>query len=333
MRVAAPPVPGADWGAADRLVRRAAAAAAPHCWGPLGATHAFPPGPEGDEAAASSGCVAVAPLDPAWLDSPGAAGPAWTVWAPAAAAAGVMEALAALPFALHVDLRARPRTHNLYSSAVMQSGTEPAGTVYDQGLRPLWQAGLLGRGQLVGVGDTGLDYRSCFFADEQEDAPGPRHRKVEAYREVADGLDSDGHGTHVCGSIAGNAAGGGIEDLGSRDPLLADGAPLQGGGAGLEGAKGWNGMAPEARLAFTDLGLPGEGGYLIAPPTMQSYYDFAYRLGARVHSDSWGGTEPTYTQEAREIDAYTFQYQDFLPVVAAVGLEGQGRPSWGGGTD
>ena len=36
-----------------------------------------------------------------------------------------------------------------------------------------------------------------------------------------------------------------------------------------------------------------------------------------MHTDSWGGLSPRYTQVAREVDAYAFEKQDFLPVVAA----------------
>ncbi|GFH32022.1 uncharacterized protein HaLaN_31169, partial [Haematococcus lacustris] len=34
-----------------------------------------------------------------------------------------------------------------------------------RGYHPLWEAGLDGAGQLVGVVDTGLDMGSCFFWD------------------------------------------------------------------------------------------------------------------------------------------------------------------------
>lgn len=68
---------------------------------------------------------------------------------------------------------------------------------------------------MVGVVDTGLDDMSCFFIDDSG-TPTPRstefdpktfpdRRKVIQYVAYADGSDTTaGHGTHVCGSLAGN---------------------------------------------------------------------------------------------------------------------------------
>ena len=36
-------------------------------------------------------------------------------------------------------------------------------------LRPFWKVGLDGTGEVVGVGDTGLDTNSCFFYDPNVD--------------------------------------------------------------------------------------------------------------------------------------------------------------------
>jgi hypothetical protein len=65
--------------------------------------------------------------------------------------------------------------------------------------RPLWNADLLGEGEIIGIGDTGLDYDSCFFRDPNAQsipmctstspencaatiALQPQHRKIVAYR-------------------------------------------------------------------------------------------------------------------------------------------------------
>ena len=47
---------------------------------------------------------------------------------------------------------------------------------------PLWSAGVRGLGEVVGIGDSGVDLDSCFFRDSSGAAAGPTHRKVVMYR-------------------------------------------------------------------------------------------------------------------------------------------------------
>ena len=58
------------------------------------------------------------------------------------------------------------------------------------------------------------------------------HRKIRYYRAYGDTADSNGHGTHVAGTLAG--------------------APL-GVALGAGDAAAYSGMAPDAKLAFIDL--------------------------------------------------------------------------------
>ncbi|CAM9390280.1 unnamed protein product, partial [Chrysoparadoxa australica] len=82
--------------------------------------------------------------------------------------------------------------------------------------------GIYGEGEVVAVIDTGLDDESCYFRDpvmgkvpRQNLATSndvyPDHRKVVQYITWGDQRDKwggsagdGGHGTHVCGSIAGS---------------------------------------------------------------------------------------------------------------------------------
>lgn len=70
-----------------------------------------------------------------------------------------------------------------------------------------------GKDIIIGVGDTGLDYRSTFFYDSEHDVRiansrlDKNHRKIALYVPFADNEETAtaGHGTHVCGTIAGKA--------------------------------------------------------------------------------------------------------------------------------
>ena len=105
--------------------------------------------------------------------------------------------------------------------------------------------GLDGKGQIVGVSDTGIDENSCFFRDptggkvikSSIDDPKIDHnnRKIVEYITYSDnyGDVTAGHGTHVCGSIAGSC-------------LQDDHTPS-------ENVKQYHGIAPGAKIAFFDI--------------------------------------------------------------------------------
>lgn len=84
-------------------------------------------------------------------------------------------------------------------------------------------AGLNGENQIVGMGDTGIDWLHCTFTDSAHSGPGSgpyltetaatggytywvstTHRKIVYYRQVDDNVDANGHGTHCAGSAVGS---------------------------------------------------------------------------------------------------------------------------------
>ena len=88
---------------------------------------------------------------------------------------------------------------------------------------------LNGQNVLVGVGDTGIDLMSTFFYDpdhsvRKAESGSSKHRKVSLYVPLfgSDETATDGHGTHVCGTIAGKAYGS------SSDSLYNVGFPVDG---------------------------------------------------------------------------------------------------------
>ncbi|CAI5487895.1 unnamed protein product [Closterium sp. Naga37s-1] len=226
--------------------------------------------------------------------------------------------------------RPRSRLHNRWASAVTQSGSSvsldddpgfrsPGSGSGGDGseqqrsefgvARPLWSAGITGVGQIVGIGDSGIDMQSCFFRDDAVPLPGPNHRKVVQYRVVnGDTVDELGHGTHVAGSVAGVCS----QQQQAQQPQQG-----QQGAKGPENVDLYPGMAPDARIAFTDMG-EGDVGYIMPPGDLGGgYYGQAMKAGALILSDSWASGVFAYDYMAQSVDRFTFNNPNFLPVVAA----------------
>jgi len=158
-------------------------------------------------------------------------------------------------------------------------------------VRSIWDDGLTGEGQIVGFADTGLDYSHNQFRDpDNHDDFGSTHRKIETYEAYADDFDGHGHGTHVAGSIAGN------------DEIDSDPQPH-------------DGIAKNARLSVYDIGTPD--GSLDVPSDLSLVYDAAYEDGGRLHSNSWGAPDSSYTDNAQQTDEYMWHNDDMLILYAA----------------
>lgn len=132
-----------------------------------------------------------------------------------------------------------------------------------------------GSGQIVAVGDTGVDSSHPAFAAQSGQAS--RIKKLIAFGRPNKTNDPDGHGTHVCGSVLGSST-------------LASGEPIQG-------------SAPAANLVMQSL-LDARGGLGGIPDDLDDLFGPAYQEGARVHNNSWGSSQPglAYDQSCKEID-------------------------------
>lgn len=156
---------------------------------------------------------------------------------------------------------------------------------------PLWDRGIRGRGQIVGIGDTGLDYDMPWFHDPAARPIGPAHRKVVGYTPYADDYDGDfGHGTHVAGTVAGD-----------RVPV--------------DGFSEAAGMAPEARLFIQDI-TPGEQTAVYPPADLGQLFATPYSAGARLHTNSWGAPVNLYETYARSADRFMWEHKNFLAFFA-----------------
>jgi hypothetical protein len=214
--------------------------------------------------------------------------------------------LIAHPAVTFVQLRPAFTTLNSNAAWQLQSAVPS--------MLPVWQHGLRGEGQLISVGDTGIHPNSCFFAPGTSrlavqstirsgaaaacnlDPPlnlsaDSRHPKLHAYIKYTSTDYSDvpgGHGTHVCGSASGSCSG----------PLAL-----------------FDGMAPAAKLVFIDLAHEDE---LIVPDDLASdYFPCVYHAGARISSNSWGGSDNIY-------DLYVKPFPQCVFVTCCAGT----HPAW-----
>jgi Subtilase family len=170
----------------------------------------------------------------------------------------------------------------------ISAGTIQSGTPGDE---PVWDRGIHGEGQIIGVVDSGvIDMGHCMFRDPVNNVPGVNHRKVLGVR----GASVSDHATFV----AGIAAGDDFNNLGF-------------------GANRGNAWA--ARLVS---GRRGEGAF--------NAFTANRAVGATIHTNSWHddtGSPAIYNQTAADVDTFLWNNPDHL-VFGSMGNNGeeQGPP-------
>lgn len=149
----------------------------------------------------------------------------------------------------------------------------------------IWARGLLGQNTIGGLIDTKIYMAHNAFRDDTNNTAGPNHRKVVLYNSSNGQSGGNSHGTHTAGTLAGD-----------REPI--DGQTFR------------NGMAPKAKIAFTNLSD-------ISGSNLYSKLAVAYNAGARDHSNSWGddGTQQ-YTSWCQQIDQFSWDFEDSVVAFA-----------------
>ncbi len=196
-----------------------------------------------------------------------------------------------------VEHQLRPSIHSKFSRGILQSRRELVEPFSDVSSGTL---SLTGKGYIVGVADTGIDTDHCFFFDPDQDVPfnklNKNHRKIVRYTTIGSSANAKsdyvpGHGTHVCGTVAGS----------TLDPN--------------NDVSSYHGIAPNAKITFTD--LSGDNADGIQGPPIWDTLETARQDGARVHSNSWGSEMALYTSTCKEIDGYMASYDDMLVIFSA----------------
>lgn len=185
--------------------------------------------------------------------------------------------------------------------------------------------GLSGRGEIVGVADSGLDTGDP--ATIHPDFAG-RVAAIYSWPVASDwaavvinvGADDgpadtrSGHGTHVAGSACGDGAA----------SLSIQNDPIR----GLAYEAGLVFQAVEQRLEWTTTyrnayyqryrRYPPEYGLAGLPVDLTRLFQQAYQAGARIHSNSWGGGDfGVYDNYSEAVDRFSWEHKDFLILFAA----------------
>ena len=183
-----------------------------------------------------------------------------------------------LPEVASIEEYIEPTWHNDVSRQLLG--------IDDKATNPASNISQTGQGQIIGVADTGIDDQHPDFQN--------RIIGIEALGRQNDPSDTDGHGTHVAGSILG-------------DGLASDGK--------------LRGMAPGAQLYFQSV-MDAHGGLGGLPLDIGDLFKQAYQNGARIHNNSWGAAvDSTYTLNSMEVDEFVAEHRDMLIVISA-GNEG-----------
>jgi PGF-pre-PGF domain-containing protein len=160
--------------------------------------------------------------------------------------------------------------------------------------------GLKGNGQIVAVCDTGLDTGvndNSMHADIRGRILNITDYSDNGPEDDASTMYGGGHGTHVSGSVLGNGT-------------MSDGQ--------------YAGTAPEATLVFQAVqDSDGSLGGIDNMADISVFFQDAYELGARIHTNSWGmSTYGAYTIESQQVDQFMWDHPDML-ILFSAGNEGR----------
>lgn len=187
--------------------------------------------------------------------------------------------------------------HNRWAGGLTQHFGSPRMTEDGfQTAKYLKEHNISGQDQVVTIVDGGLDVTNSFFYDANHqfiyDQLNSYHRKIiyyDSYGNQKDSLNS-GHGTHVAGTAAGKSSCGNSNSL-------------------------YDGVAPDARIHFIDIGNDDESRKLLSLPITILSTEMGL-TGSYVASNSWGSNSRNYGQ-TKLYDMASYYMKDRLFVFSS----------------
>lgn len=256
-----------------------------------------------------------------------------------------VSALAGIEGVEWIEPRTPRRLHNEIVVRAVQTGNASVET-------PLYARGLTGAGQIYGAADSGLDTdhaqfrlnnqssaQTLSFAVSTTELTGGRFpfqitneaNKVLVYYLIGSGnfinnpenphggrtLDPNqrqGLGNRYRNSVAYDDSSGGYHGTATTSVAVGRHFVADGSGAvsGISSRTQYDGVAPDARVVFQDIGhVSGElpGVDLVSQILL---HEQAYSSGVRVHNNSYGPDPPVgYDQDAADIDEIMWRLRDY----------------------
>ncbi len=216
------------------------------------------------------------------------------------------------------------------TQATSNSGGTASNDNYTPAVTPIWDQGIYGSGQIVGIADSGLDRNEDWFVHldkgagvvtaitDAEDVILPTvgtlypNNKVIAYWTMPGAQAYDNgtfHGTHTTGSIAGD-----------REASIGNGPAGSVSSPTSHGYDNDDGMAPNAQILFDDIGSNGGLTGTGSIPMWQQ----AFAGGAAIHSNSYGSsTLGQYVGSDQRADQALRGLEDMIILFAAGNDDGQ----------
>jgi hypothetical protein len=258
--------------------------------------------------------------------------------------AALLTTISRIPRVMYVEPWREMRILDFNAQALLQTGIIPP---TDPNARRLWANGITGAGEIIALGDTGIDFDSNFFRESAGQIQkgqggdltgtiGPlsiynttdltrrklvRYIPMSPYRGIDPWTGGDPEARKDSVNAGGCPSGHGTATSGNA-----------GGSDATIGTSTQDGMALDAKIIIQDIGSVGpttacggaDGDVLsYIPDSYDDLFGPAYGNGSRIHSNSWGATDNGYDLQAMMVDRYVWNHPD-MAIFFAAGNGGAG---------